>query len=135
MEQGRSSRRLSAQSTLLSEHCEAPMTALKTYSERVVDQIRRGAIVCPATRSALTFLDDRRLVNSAGRVYRVLGGGLPVLIEDDGIMDEYARSSERLNKEYSAAGVERQESWFSRLERLRTRAYPTPESSVARASI
>jgi SAM-dependent methyltransferase len=104
----------------------------ETYSSLVLDQIRRGVIVCPTTRTRLDFADGGRLANAEGCLYHLAGGQVPILIADYEVIEEYARSSEVMTAEYTPANVERGESWITR---IRNRAYPTPESQRAQASI
>jgi SAM-dependent methyltransferase len=109
-----------------------PVVDQERYSKMVLEQIRRGVIVCPETREKLSLGDDGRLVGGGGRTYQLLDGRVPILIADYAVVEKYAASSERMNEEYAPTYLERQKSW---LDRLRSRDDRTPESVKAQASI
>ena len=88
-------------------------------------QIDRGILVCPQTRNALSFTSPGTLASADGERSYNVHGDVPLLITDRGLVDEYARSSGDMNREYSTDYLQSQQSWFAK---LRQKDYRTQES-------
>src|SRR5271157_4876722 len=71
-------------------------------SDAVMKQISSGVLVCPNTKKKL-FLKAPRILATGddGAEYVVTHGGVPVLVADRSIVDDYSQSSERMNREYT----------------------------------
>jgi SAM-dependent methyltransferase len=109
------------------------MTDSKTESEAyhrfVLRQIELGILVCPVTKRRLKFKSAEWLTTDDERItYRLLYGKVPVLITDMRLVEEYAKSSSRMNAEYTTEHLKRQSTWFYR---LRSNDYRTKESERA----
>ncbi|OGV68941.1 MAG: hypothetical protein A2283_16860 [Lentisphaerae bacterium RIFOXYA12_FULL_48_11] len=82
------------------------MTFGKLYTEEnykeILRQIELGILVCPVTKRKLKLHNSELLKTEGGEyTYKFLFGKLPVLIADDKLVDEYAKSSEQMNLEYT----------------------------------
>ena len=105
----------------------------EAYREKVRRQIAAGILVCPVTRQKLSVRNGESLTNECGKnTYRLLNGSLPMLVADDGLVDEYAKSSVQMNEEYTAEHLEKQEGWFYR---IRAHDYRTEASVRAQNAI
>lgn len=113
------------------------MAIEKMYAEenykKVLRQIEIGILVCPVTKSKLNIQNTKSLKAEDGETtYDLLHGKVPMLIADNKLVDEYSKSSERMNKEYTLVHLEKQEKWFNRLRR---NDYRTEDSIRAQKAI
>jgi len=93
--------------------------------EAVRRQIESGAIVCPASRQRLHLDANRLLATPDGAIsYGVSASGVPMLITNAQLLEQYARSSEQMNREYTAQHLQSEQRWTTRIRRndYRTRA-------------
>jgi SAM-dependent methyltransferase len=103
------------------------------YKSLIKQQIERGILVCPATREKLIFGSSESLNTVDGsKSYLVLNDKIPILITDNDLVKEYAKSSQRMNKEYTEEHLKKQDKWFNRLRRY---DYRTEDSVKAKSSI
>lgn len=106
--------------------------AAEEYRKKVWRQVETGILVCPVTRQKLTRRSAESLQTERGEhSYRVLHG-LPMLIADEDVVNEYSRSSVQMNDEYTVEHLEKQEGW---LYKLRAHDYRSESSIRARAAI
>jgi Methyltransferase domain len=104
----------------------ASNTGKSDYQSLVLEQISSGKLVCPATRRKLNFKTTELLITDDGsHSYKSLYGKVPILIADDRLVEEYAKSSETMNAEYTKEYLEKRSSWFYG---IRNRDYRTKES-------
>ena len=103
------------------------------HSDQVKNQIESGILVCPETRETLSIGASGLISTKDGRrTYLLAKNGVPILIVDKKLVDEYATSSAQMNDEYSVEHLKKQESW---LNRFRRRDYRTEASIFAQNSI
>lgn len=102
------------------------------YAEKVRRQVAAGILVCPVTKQRLRQNGQSLTSESGENSYRLLNGQLPVLVADQGLVDEYAKSSAQMNEEYTAEYLEKQEGWF---HRIRGHDYRTEASVRAQNAI
>jgi SAM-dependent methyltransferase len=105
---------------------------ISKYQEEVFRQIEAGIIVCPVTKQSLCMTEGGVKSLDGEYSYKLIGRGVPALITDQALVDEYAKSSERMNAEYSEKGVEKKEAWYRRIFR---RDYRTKRSIQDHAEI
>jgi SAM-dependent methyltransferase len=104
-------------------------TGTRDYHSAVLRQIESGVLVCPVTKRQLNFKRPELLAtDDESNSYRSLEGRVPMLITDVRLVEEYAKSSERMNAEYTTEHLKRQNTWFYR---LRNKDYRTKESMRA----
>jgi SAM-dependent methyltransferase/uncharacterized protein YbaR (Trm112 family) len=103
------------------------------YKNLVTQQIELGILVCPETKQKLIFSNPDSLTTQDGnKTYLVLNDKIPILITDNDLVEEYAKSSKRMNEEYSEEHLKKQEKWFNKIRRY---DYRTDESVRAKNSI
>lgn len=100
----------------------------------IEQQIRLGLLRGPGKQEALRRA-GLELIDEDGKSYPLLGGRVPVLLPDMQQADAYARSSERMNKDYSATGMESARSPLQRLKAFLTQDYRTKSSRNAFAAL
>jgi|KBSMisStaDraftv2_1062788.scaffolds.fasta_scaffold05993_5 SAM-dependent methyltransferase/uncharacterized protein YbaR (Trm112 family) len=66
----------------------------------VREQVKMGLLVCPQTKTRLTW-DGAGLMSEAGRKYRITEHGTPILLSNPDSAEQYAASSPQMLKEYS----------------------------------
>jgi SAM-dependent methyltransferase len=111
----------------------SPNSGIGRYQASILRQIEAGVIVCPETKRKLRVSDGASLTTDDGsRSYRLAGGAVPILITDNRLVEEYARSSEQMNKEYTIEHLRREQRWITRIRRhdYRTQASERAANSV-----
>ncbi len=113
---------IARQTDIFNKNKGQSVSCKKLYAEenkaKILRQIELGIMVCPITKSKLIVQNAEFLKTEDGNnVYRFMGGRLPMLIADPKLVDEYAKSSEQMNVEYTIEHLKKQETWFNRFRR------------------
>src|SRR5258708_32852822 len=93
----------------------------------VPNQIERGVLVCPQTRTRLAREGDF-LISQANTKYRVTGAGVPILLADAVQAEHYAGGSSHMLSEYSEDGRRGWAQVVSRLTAMLNQDYRTKAS-------
>ncbi len=96
----------------------------------VPNQIERGVLVCPQTRTRLAREGDF-LISQANTKYRVTGAGVPILLADAVQAEHYAGGSSHMLSEYSEDATRGWASVVRRLKAMLNKDYRTKASRNA----
>ncbi|MBA4317337.1 MAG: hypothetical protein C0412_02950 [Flavobacterium sp.] len=98
----------------------------------VKEQIEKGILVCPKTKTKLHIQSDKLVnENSAEMKYAFLNGNIPILLENQEWAGEYINDSEKMVSEYSAASLKKDKSILRRIKKRLLQDYPSELSTRA----
>ena len=96
----------------------------------VQEQLNRGILVCPGTRTRLRRRGNS-LVSEDGTAYTQTADGVPILLMDKAEAEKYSRESAVMSRQYTAEAVQNKSSAKERLKAFLFNDYRTKASRDA----